>query len=156
MAEKVLLTAESKAELEKRLEELKGKGRAEMAAKIEEARSFRDLSEIAEYDLARDGQAKMEREISDLENMLHNAEIIENVSTDTIGVGSTVTFTMDNKEYKYQIVGSQDSDPMNGKISNDSPIGRALLGHRAGDEFRTEIKVGVHVNKRIFKIITIH
>ena len=73
MAEKILLTAESKAELEKRLEELKGKGRAEIAAKLEEARSFGDLSENAEYDLARDEQAKMEREISDLENRLHNA-----------------------------------------------------------------------------------
>ena len=157
MAEKVLLTAESKAELEKRLEELKGKGRAEMAAKIEEARSFGDLSENAEYDLARDEQAKMEREISDLENMLHNAEIIENVRTDSVGVGNTVSFSMDGKEYiEYQIVGSQDSDPVNRKISNDSPIGRALLGHKSGEEFKAEIKVGAHVTRRDFKIIAIH
>ncbi len=157
MAEKVLLTAESKAELEKRLEELKGKGRAEMAAKIEEARSFGDLSENAEYDLARDEQAKMEREISDLENMLHNAVIIESVRTDSVGVGSTVSFSMDGKEYvEYQIVGSQDSDPMNKKISNDSPIGKALLGHKAGDAFTCDIKVGAHVTKREFKVITIH
>lgn len=157
MAEKVLLTAESKAELEKRLEDLKGRGRAEMAAKIEEARSFGDLSENAEYDLARDEQAKMEREISDLETMLHNAVVIENVRTDSVGVGSTVSFAMDDKEYlEYQIVGSQDSDPVNKKISNDSPIGKALLSHKAGDEFRAEIKVGNHVTRRHFKIISIH
>ena len=143
MAEKVLLTAESKAELEKRLEDLKGRGRAEMAAKIEEARSFGDLSENAEYDLARDEQAKMEREISDLETMLHNAVVIENVRTDSVGVGSTVSFAMDDKEYlEYQIV--------------DSPIGKALLSHKAGDEFRAEIKVGNHVTRRHFKIIAIH
>ena len=155
MADQVLLTVESKAELEKRLEELKGKGRAEMAAKIAEARSFGDLSENAEYDLARDEQAKMEREISDLENMLHNAKIIENVRTDTVGVGSTVSFAMDGTEYTYQIVGSQDSDPMNGKISNDSPIGKALIGHRKGDVFAADIKVGAHVRKRQFKITEI-
>ena len=152
MADQVLLTVESKAELEKRLEELKGKGRAEMAAKIAEARSFGDLSENAEYDLARDEQAKMEREISDLEN----AKIIENVRTDTVGVGSTVSFAMDGTEYTYQIVGSQDSDPMNGKISNDSPIGKALIGHRKGDVFAADIKVGAHVRKRQFKITEIH
>ncbi len=144
MAEKILLTAESKAELEKRLEELKGKGRAEIAAKLEEARSFGDLSENAEYDLARDEQAKMEREISDLENRLHNAEIItsENMSTETIGVGNTVTFRLNGKDERYQIVGSQDSDPENNKISNESPIGKALIGHRTGDKFDVRIKTG--------------
>ncbi len=157
MAEKILLTAESKAELEKRLEELKGKGRAEIAAKLEEARSFGDLSENAEYDLARDEQAKMEREISDLENRLHNAEVItsENMSTETIGVGNTVTFKLNGKDEKYQIVGSQDSDPENNKISNESPIGKALIGHRAGDKFDVRIKTGKSESIKKIEIIGI-
>lgn len=157
MAEKILLTAESKAELEKRLEELKGKGRAEIAAKLEEARSFGDLSENAEYDLARDEQAKMEREISDLENRLHNAEIIqsENMSTETIGVGNTVIFKLNGKDEKYQIVGSQDSDPENNKISNESPIGKALLGRKKGDKFDVRIKTGKLESVKKIEIIGI-
>lgn len=157
MAEKILLTAESKAELEKRLEELKGKGRAEIAAKLEEARSFGDLSENAEYDLARDEQAKMEREISDLENRLHNAEIIrsENMSTETIGVGNTVSFRLNGEDRRYQIVGSQDSDPVNNKISNESPIGKALLGRKKGEKFRIKIKTGKHEAEKEIEIVNI-
>ncbi|MBR6788509.1 MAG: transcription elongation factor GreA [Clostridia bacterium] len=154
MTEKVLLTAESKKQLENRLNYLKSAGRAEMAAKIEEARSFGDLSENAEYDLARDEQAKMEREISELENKLHNAEIIDtNVKSDTIGVGNTVIFAdvSTGAEMKYTIVGSQDSDPFSGKISNESPIGKALVGASKGDTVSAQTKNGV----KNFKIISI-
>ena len=157
MAKEIKLTQESLDAYKEELEYLKTTRADEVAEQLKEARSFGDLSENAEYDLARDEQAKMEREISDLENMLHNAEIIENVRTDSVGVGNTVSFSMDGKEYiEYQIVGSQDSDPVNRKISNDSPIGRALLGHKSGDEFKAEIKVGAHVTRRDFKIIAIH
>lgn len=151
MAEKVLLTAESKKKLEERLNYLKSTGRAEMAAKIEEARSFGDLSENAEYDLARDEQAKMEQEISDLENKLHNAEIIDdNVRTDSVGVGNRVTFTdMDSgADMEYSIVGSQDSDPFTNKISNESPIGKSLMGAKKGDIVTAQTKNGA----RTFKI----
>ena len=150
MAEKVLLTAESKKELEIRLNYLKSTGRAEMAAKIEEARSFGDLSENAEYDLARDEQAKMEQEIADLENKLHNAEIIDdNVKTDTVGVGNRVTFTdlKTNEQMTYVIVGSQDSDPFSGKISNESPIGAALMGAATGDTVVAKTRNGAKTLK---------
>ncbi len=150
MAEKVLLTAESKKELEIRLNYLKSTGRAEMAAKIEEARSFGDLSENAEYDLARDEQAKMEQEIADLENKLHNAEIIDdNVKTDTVGVGNRVTFTdlKTNEQMTYVIVGSQDSDPFAGKISNESPIGAALMGAAKGDTVVAKTRNGAKTLK---------
>ncbi len=155
MAEKVLLTKSSYEELEKRLNYLKSTGRAEMAAKIEEARSFGDLSENAEYDLARDEQAKMEQEITELENKLHNAEIIEATDgSDTVGVGSTVTFVFvdDAKSEKtYTIVGSQDSDPFANKISNESPIGKALVGAKAGDIVTADTKAG----KKQIEIISI-
>ena len=142
MAEKVLLTAESKKKLEERLNYLKSTGRAEMAAKIEEARSFGDLSENAEYDLARDEQAKMEQEIGELENKLHNAEIIDdnNVRTDTVGVGNRVTYVDlgSGSVHTYTIVGSQDSDP----FSNESPIGSALMGAKKGDTVVAHTKAG--------------
>lgn len=142
MAEKVLLTAESKKKLEERLNYLKSTGRAEMAAKIEEARSFGDLSENAEYDLARDEQAKMEQEIGELENKLHNAEIIDdnNVRTDTVGVGNRVTYVDlgSGSVHTYTIVGSQDSDPFANKISNESPIAaRSWAQRRAIPSSRT-------------------
>ena len=146
MAEKVLLTAESKKKLEERLNYLKSTGRAEMAAKIEEARSFGDLSENAEYDLARDEQAKMEQEIGELENKLHNAEIIDdnNVRTDTVGVGNRVTYVDlgSGSVHTYTIVGSQDSDPFANKISNESPIGSALMGAKKGDTVVAHTKAG--------------
>ena len=146
MAEKVLLTAESKKKLEERLNYLKSTGRAEMAAKIEEARSFGDLSENAEYDLARDEQAKMEQEIGELENKLHNAEIIDdnNVRTDTVGVGNRVTYVDlgSGSVHTYTIVGSQDSDPFANKISNESPIGSALMGAKKGDTVDAHTKAG--------------
>ena len=146
MAETVLLTAESKKKLEERLNYLKSTGRAEMAAKIEEARSFGDLSENAEYDLARDEQAKMEQEIGELENKLHNAEIIDdnNVRTDTVGVGNRVTYVDlgSGSVHTYTIVGSQDSDPFANKISNESPIGSALMGAKKGDTVVAHTKAG--------------
>ena len=146
MAEKVLLTAESKKKLEERLNYLKSTGRAEMAAKIEEARSFGDLSENAEYELARDEQAKMEQEIGELENKLHNAEIIDdnNVRTDTVGVGNRVTYVDlgSGSVHTYTIVGSQDSDPFANKISNESPIGSELMGAKKGDTVVAHTKAG--------------
>ncbi len=155
MAEKVLLTKSSYEEIEKRLNYLKSTGRAEMAAKIEEARSFGDLSENAEYDLARDEQAKMEQEITELENKLHNAVIIEATDgSDTVGVGSTVTFVFTddpNSEKTYTIVGSQDSDPFSNKISNESPIGKALVGAKADDVVVADTKAG----KKEIKIVSI-
>lgn len=152
MAEKDYeITEESFKQLTERLNLLKSKGRAEMAAKIEEARSFGDLSENAEYDLARDEQAKMEHEIDDLEDKLSRAKIIDskNIKTDTVGVGNTVSITGENGETRaYQIVGTHDADPINGKISNESPIGKELLGKKKGETIFVNTKNG----KKSYKI----
>lgn len=140
-----LMTAESKKEIEEELNALKSTGRAEMVAKIEEARSFGDLSENAEYDIARDEQAKMEQRIVELEVKLENAVIIDSkVKTDMVRVGTTVTIreVASGKESKYQIVGSQDSDPFNGKISNESPVGKALIGNKKGEVVTVDSKNG--------------
>ena len=140
-----LMTAESKKELEERLNFLKSTGRAEMAEKIEVARSFGDLSENAEYDIAREEQAKMEQEISELESKIAFAVIIDDkVKTDMVRVGSKVSIKnlSDGKDYEYHIVGSQDADPLGGKISNESPVGKGLIGHKKGETVVVETKNG--------------
>ena len=152
---KNILTYEGLRKYEDELHDLKVVKRKEVAQKIKEAREQGDLSENAEYDLARDEQAKMEQEIADLENKLHNAEIIDdnNVRTDTVGVGNKVTFTdlKSKNEMVYTIVGSQDSDPFSGKISNESPIGKALMGAAKGDTVTAQTKNG----SKTYKIVNI-
>ncbi len=136
MAE-VFLTAEGKKQLEDRLEYLKVVGRAEMAEKIRVAREFGDLSENAEYDIAKDEQAKMEAEIIEIEAKLRNCKIIkENVKGNKVQIGSTITILdlTDNEQYSYKIVGTHESDPLNNKISNESPLGKAVLDRSEGDE----------------------
>ncbi len=136
MAE-VFLTAEGKKQLEERLEYLKVVGRAEMAEKIRVAREFGDLSENAEYDIAKDEQAKMEAEIIEIEGKLRNCKIIkENVKGNKVQIGSSVTILdlSDNEQYSYKIVGTHESDPLNNKISNESPLGKAVLDRSEGDE----------------------
>lgn len=135
MAE-IYMTAEGKKQLEERLRELKVNGRAEMAEKIRVAREFGDLSENAEYDIAKEEQAKMEAEILDIEAKLSNVQIIdEKVKGDRIDVGSKVEIkSADGTVYAYTIVGTHESNPMEGRISNESPIGRAIIGKRKGDE----------------------
>ncbi len=136
MAE-VFLTAEGKKQLEERLEYLKVVGRAEMAEKIRVAREFGDLSENAEYDIAKDEQAKMEAEIIEIEGKLRNCRIIkENVKGNKVQIGSSVTILdlSDNEQYSYKIVGTHESDPLNNKISNESPLGKAVLDRSEGDE----------------------
>ena len=136
MAE-VFLTAEGKKQLEDRLEYLKVVGRAEMAEKIRVAREFGDLSENAEYDIAKDEQAKMEAEIIEIEAKLRNCKIIkENVKGNKVQIGSTITILdlTDNEQYSYKIVGTHESDPLNNKISNESPLGKAVMDRSEGDE----------------------
>ena len=136
MAE-VFLTAEGKKQLEDRLEYLKVVGRAEMAEKIRVAREFGALSENAEYDIAKDEQAKMEAEIIEIEAKLRNCKIIkENVKGNKVQIGSTITILdlTDNEQYSYKIVGTHESDPLNNKISNESPLGKAVLDRSEGDE----------------------
>lgn len=125
------ITTEGKAELEKELEELKGR-RGQIAEKIANARDYGDLSENAEYDSAREEQGLVESRISEIEDILLNAEIIKPTKSSTVRVGSTVVLK-NGKVMTYQVVGPVEADPLEGKISNESPIGAALMGHKAGD-----------------------
>ena len=133
---KVVLTYEGLKQREEELENLKTVRRKEVAEKIKEARGQGDLSENAEYDAAKEEQAEIESRIVFLEKMLRNAEVIddEELSKDVVSVGSTVRLydTEFDEEVEYTIVGSAEADPMEGRISNESPVGMGLLGHRVG------------------------
>lgn len=139
MIEKVYpMTLEGKQKLEDELEDLKINKRKEIVERIKIARSYGDLSENSEYESAKDEQAFVEGRISSLEKMIRFAEIIDdkNVEADIVSLGRTVTFVElpDEEEESYSIVGSAEANPLMGKISNDSPIAKALLGKRVGDE----------------------
>ena len=133
--EEILLTAEGYAELEAELNDLRVNKRAENVQAIKEARSHGDLSENSEYDAARDEQAKIEARIQELEYKLEHATIIDNKDKSTVNVGCEVTviYVDDDEEDTYYIVGSLESDPFENKISNESPIGAALMGKKKGD-----------------------
>lgn len=131
----VYLTKEGLEELKNELDTLINVRRPENIIAIKEARSLGDLSENAEYDAARNEQAQIEARIKQLEKMLENAEIISETSTDSVGIGNTVSikYVDDDEEDEYKIVGSQEADPFESKISNESPIAKALLNHKVGD-----------------------
>ncbi len=133
--EEILLTAEGYAELEEELNDLRVNKRAENVQAIKEARSHGDLSENSEYDAARDEQAKIEARIQELEYKLENATIIDASDKSKINVGCKVKilYVEDNEEDEYTIVGSLEADPFENKISNESPIGAAIIGAKVGD-----------------------
>lgn len=147
MAEKkVILTYEGLKKMEEELESLKTIRRKEVAEKIKEARGQGDLSENAEYDAAKEEQAEIESRIVLLEKMLRNAEVIDDdeVNNDIVSVGSIVKlydFEFE-EEVEYSIVGSAEADPMNGKISNESPVGLGLIGHELGETVIIETPSG--------------
>ena len=147
MAEEVLLTNEGKEELEKRLEYLKVEKRAEITERIKTAREFGDLSENAEYDAAKNEQAMIEGEILEIENKLKYAVIIADgaAKKGTVSLGSKVEFSDDDtgEVFVYEIVGTTEADVETGRISNESPIGNALLGHKAGDCVRISVPSGI-------------
>ncbi|MCI1999057.1 MAG: transcription elongation factor GreA [Clostridia bacterium] len=148
MAEKkVVLTYEGLKKREEELEELKTVKRKEVAEKIKEARGQGDLSENAEYDAAKDEQAEIEARIATLEKMLKNAEVIdeEDVKGDVITIGSRVlVYDKDfEEETEYSIVGSAEADPMENLISNESPVGQGLLGHKVGETVQIEVPDGI-------------
>jgi transcription elongation factor GreA len=132
------MTKEGKLKLEQELEQLKTVKRKEVVERIKIARSFGDLSENSEYDSAKEEQAFVEGRITTIENMIRNAKIIEgnDSNTDTVSLGKTVTFVElpNGDEETYSIVGSVEADPFDGKISNDSPIAKSLIGKRVGDK----------------------
>ena len=126
------ITIEGRQELESELKELIGR-RGEVAIKIAEARDFGDLSENAEYDVAREEQGLVETLIAEIEDILKNAEIIKCGNNSKVTLGSKVELKFGKKEFTYSIVGPVEADPLNGKISNESPIGLALFGKKVGD-----------------------
>lgn len=131
----VYLTQEGLDNLKKELDDLINVRRPENVQAIKEARALGDLSENAEYDAARNEQAVIEARIKQLEKMLENVSIIADVSTDSVGIGNTVCikYVDDDAEDEYKIVGSQEADPFESKISNESPIAQALFNHKVGD-----------------------
>lgn len=133
MNKKYQITADGKRELETELEELKSR-RGEVADKISEARDFGDLSENAEYDAAREEQGLLETRIAEIEDILMNASIIKATKKSTIDLGSRVELKADKKTFVYSIVGPVEANPLEGKISNQSPIGMALYGKKVGDK----------------------
>ncbi|MDR1559807.1 MAG: transcription elongation factor GreA [Clostridiales bacterium] len=144
---KTVLTYAGLKSLEEELQGLRTVRRKDVAEKIKEARGQGDLSENAEYDAAKEEQAEIEARIAIIEKMLRNAELIDedDLNADMVGVGSTVKLLDEefNEELSYTIVGSLEADPFGGKISNESPLGQALLQKHAGDEIVVEAPDGM-------------
>jgi transcription elongation factor GreA len=139
------MTQAGKEKLEQELEYLKSVKRKEVVERIKIARSFGDLSENSEYDSAKEEQAFVEGRITTIENMIRNAKIINDSEvTDAVTLGSSVTFVElpDGEEETYIIVGSAEADPFEGKISNDSPIAKSLMGKKVGDEVTVQTPGG--------------
>lgn len=136
MAEKkkTYLTEDGLEELKKELEYLKTEKRPEVINALKEARALGDLSENAEYDAARTEQAEVENKISEIEAMLENAEVIKDVNTNKVSIGTTVTlkYVEDDETDTYTIVGSKEADPFANKISNESPLAKAIIGAKKG------------------------
>lgn len=154
-AKKFIMTYEGVKKLESELEYLKTVKRKEITEKIKVALGYGDLSENSEYDEAKNEQAFVEGKIVQLENTLRNASVIDesDISSDVVGIGSRVTvYDYDfEEEVTYSIVGSTEADPMNFKISNESPVGNALLGHKVDDEVVAQVPNGMSK----FKILEI-
>lgn len=133
MNKKYQITDSGRKELEKELAELKSR-RGEIAEKIAEARSFGDLSENAEYDVAREEQGLLETRVIEIEDILQHASIIKSADATVVGLGSAVELKNSDRTVTYTVVGPVEADPMEGKISDESPIGQALMGKKVGDE----------------------
>jgi transcription elongation factor GreA len=144
---KVILTREGYEKLEKELDYYVSVRRNEISEQIAIARGFGDLSENAEYDEAKNEQSRIEAKIVEMENTLRNCIVVEDdeVSTDVVGVGNTVKVMNEflKKEQVITIVGANETDPINLKISSESPIGAALLGKKVGETVSVEVPVGV-------------
>jgi transcription elongation factor GreA len=137
MPKDVILTPEGLANLKAELEHLSTTRRREVAARIKEAREFGDISENAEYDDAKNEQAMLEARIAQLEDKLRSATVIDasEITTDVVRVGTVVEVTdQAGKQTRYTIVGSAEAKPAEMKLSNESPVGKALVGHKKGDE----------------------
>ena len=142
MSNKVYLTNEGFLEIEDELNHLKEVKRPEVIKALKDARALGDLSENADYDAARNEQAQVEGRILELEKILETAEIIEKRDTDKVGLGTTIVLRYldedDDETEEYKIVGSKEADPSKNKISNESPLAKAIWGAKAGDERTVE------------------
>lgn len=148
---KIFLTQEGYDDIKQELDYLINTKRPENINAIKEARALGDLSENADYDAARDEQAEIEARIKKLEAIIDDVEIIEEVTTDQVGIGNTVkiSYIDEDDTDEYKIVGSQEADPFESKISNESPIAKALLGHKVGDIVSVESPNGSYEIKVI-------
>ena len=155
MARETLLTPEGYEKLKAEIEDLRTTKRREVAERIKEAREFGDISENAEYDDAKNEQAMLEQRIMQLQERLRAAQVVDakDVSTDAVGVGSVVNIK-DEKggSLKFTIVGSAEANPAENKLSNESPVGKALMGRKRGEEVSVALPNG---KKRKFKITKI-
>jgi transcription elongation factor GreA len=154
MSDEIYLTAEGAARLKAELEHLKGAGREEMARRLRAAVQMGDLSENADYHKTKEDQGFMEGRIQELEYLLKNATIIEKNGSHAgvVDIGSLVTIQEGSYPAEtYHLVGAKEADPRNGRISNESPIGSALLGHRVGDDVVVETPGG-QVHLKILKV----
>jgi len=154
MEQEIYLTSEGATKLQAELDELKGPKRDEMARRLRSAIQMGDLSENADYHKAKEDQGFMEGRIQELEYILKNARIIDDsdVSTDTVQVGSRVTIQEgDDPAETYYLVGATEANPREGKISNESPFGQALIGGHAGDEVTAKTPGG-EIKLKILKI----
>ena len=156
MPRETLLTADGLAELKEKIEHLLTVRRREVADRIKEAREFGDISENSEYDDAKNEQAMLEKQIAELEDKLRNARLIDasNADTDTVAVGLVVHVKdqKTEKSTKFMIVGSAEADPSEQKLSNESPVGKALLGRKRGDIVSVPVPRGPARKLKITKI----
>jgi len=144
-----LLTEEGYKKLEEELANLKGPKKMEVAEKIKQAREYGDLSENSEYDEAKNEQALLEAKIAEMEAMLRSAKIVDKVSTNSVGIGTTVKLYdyEFEEEIEYHIVGTTEIDIANSKISLESPVGKALFGRKKDDEIEVEVPDGINKYK---------
>jgi len=156
MPRDTLLTADGLTELKAKIEHLSTVRRREVAERIKEAREFGDISENSEYDDAKNEQAMLEKQIAELEEKLRNARLIDekNIDTDTVGVGVIVHVKdqKTDKSTKFKIVGSAEADPAEQRLSNESPVGKALIGHKRGDVVDVPVPRGPARQLKITKI----
>ena len=156
MAKEIVLTPQGLEDLKQKIEFLSTQRRREVAERIKEAREFGDISENSEYDDAKNEQAMLEKQIADLEERLASARVIDekSVDTDVVNVGATVHVKdqKTEKSQKFKIVGSAEADPANAKLSNESPVGKALLGHKRGETVTVAVPRGPARKLKITKI----
>jgi transcription elongation factor GreA len=156
MAKDIVLTPQGLEDLKKKIDFLLTERRREVAERIKEAREFGDISENSEYDDAKNEQAMLEKQIADLEDKLRSASVIDqsNVSNEVVSVGTTVHVKdqKTDKSVKYTIVGAPEANPAESKLSNQSPVGKALLGHKRGDVVKVPVPRGPARTLKITKI----